>query len=275
MKQFLRNLLENQLYKNAYSRAFFSLLGIVFKEVRVSFRQFFSWRYPVLSSFKIIGVISSSAIRLLLGRSVRYSFAHTGEDRILEGLLKPLITKNGFYVEVGCNHPILFSNTYGLYRKGWTGICVDANPALKEKFNRLRPRDRFILALVSDTSSEREFYIIQNDVLSTTEKNNKEAAANQGLTFNTIKYFPQSLTSILDKHNAPQEFDLLSIDAEEHDYHVLRSLDFSKYKPQVIIIEDETYSFDESASNAIVDFMGRNGYVLVGFILKNLYFQRQ
>lgn len=84
-----------------------------------------------------------------------------------------------------------------------------------------------------------------------------------------------SLTSILDKHNAPQEFDLLSIDAEEHDYHVLRSLDFSKYKPQVIIIEDETYSFDESASNAIVDFMGRNGYVLVGFILKNLYFQRQ
>lgn len=275
MKQFLRNLLENQLYKNAYSRAFFSLLGIVFKEVRVSFRQFFSWRYPVLSSFKIIGVISSSAIRLLLGRSVRYSFAHTGEDRILEGLLKPLITENGFYVEVGCNHPILFSNTYGLYRKGWTGICVDANPALKEKFNRLRPRDRFILALVSDTSSEREFYIIQNDVLSTTEKNNKEAAANQGLTFNTIKYFPQSLTSILDKHNAPQEFDLLSIDAEEHDYHVLRSLDFSKYKPQVIIIEDETYSFDESASNAIVDFMGRNGYVLVGFILKNLYFQRQ
>lgn len=94
-------------------------------EIRSSFRQFSTWRFPLKSMFRVVSVILSALVRLLLGRSLKYSYAFAGEDRIIEGLLMPRITEPGFYVDVGTNHPKLFPNTYGLYRKGWGGICID------------------------------------------------------------------------------------------------------------------------------------------------------
>ena len=32
---------------------------------------------------------------------------------------------NGIYIDVGCNHPIKFNNTYLLYKRGWSGINID------------------------------------------------------------------------------------------------------------------------------------------------------
>ena len=31
----------------------------------------------------------------------------------------------GFFVDVGCFHPIKYNNTYRLYRKGWRGVNID------------------------------------------------------------------------------------------------------------------------------------------------------
>lgn len=274
MKQLFRAIFRNQLYNSAYSRAFFTLYGVIAKEVSVSFRQFFTWHYPVRSLFRVWAIIGSSLIRIFLGRSLKYSFAHTGEDRVIESLLKPLISQNGYYVDVGCNHPVFLSNTYSLYRKGWRGLCVDANPVIAKKYKYLRPKDKFIQALVSDDSNDREFYMVQNDVLSSTEKANAELAKQQGLAINVAKYKPQTLTSILNLNKVPFEFDLLSVDAEEHDYNVLKSLDFSRYKPKLIIVEDETFDILKATSNSIVELMKSNSYLLVGYVLKNLYFSR-
>ena len=35
--------------------------------------------------------------------------------------------KNGFYIDVGCYHPIHRNNTYLLHKKNWSGINVDIN----------------------------------------------------------------------------------------------------------------------------------------------------
>jgi|TARA_B110001452_G_scaffold258424_1_gene253567 hypothetical protein len=32
---------------------------------------------------------------------------------------------NGIYIDVGCNHPIKYKNTYLLHKKGWNGIKID------------------------------------------------------------------------------------------------------------------------------------------------------
>src|SRR5690606_9742190 len=145
-----RKYLHSKLYKSAYGRAAFTLGGVVIMEIRSSFRQFFTWRYPLRSLLRTISIIFSSLVRLSLGRSLKYSYAFAGEDKAIEGLLKPRITKPGFYVDVGANHPTAFSNTYGLYRKGWRGICIDANAKLVDLYSLYRPKDQAIVALVSD-----------------------------------------------------------------------------------------------------------------------------
>ena len=60
------------------------------------------------------------------------SYSQTGEDQILSFLLRE--EQNGFYLDIGCNHPIKLSNSYNFYLRGWKGICVDANSELIKKF---------------------------------------------------------------------------------------------------------------------------------------------
>lgn len=264
--------LQNLLYKNAFSRAIFTLYGLVWKEIRVCFRQFYTFRFPISSLFRTLGIFISSLNRLMLGRSLKYSFAFTGEDRIIETLLKTKITYNGFYVDVGANHPKFLSNTYSLYRKGWRGICIDANKELIKKYAFFRPKDHAVHALVSDIPAARAFYQVQNDVLSTTDSRFLNDFEKEGLEIKEVKMQSITLTDVLEKYEAPNDFDLLTVDAEEHDLEVLKGLDWKRYRPKLVVVEDETFDFQNGATNPLVFYMRQNGYSLNGFVLKNLYF---
>ena len=70
---------------------------------------------------------------------VKTTFSQNGEDSVL---LRIFDNKNdGFYVDIGAFHPICYSNTYALYKKGWRGINIDATPGSMFLFNKIRPRD--------------------------------------------------------------------------------------------------------------------------------------
>jgi Methyltransferase FkbM domain len=264
-----------QLYKSAYSRALFTSAGIFIQEIRVCFTQFFTWRHP-LSFFHAIHQLYLSALRLFAGRSARVSYAHTGEDRLIDSLLKPIITQKGFYVEVGCNEPIFISNTFSLYKRGWNGICIDANETLIKKYARLRPNDRAIAALVSNEKATRDYFIYANNVLSSTEQMNIDINDEPGFeVLQTKKMQTESLTQILDRCQAPAHFDLLSVDAEEHDLQVLQSLDFSKYAPKLIVVESESFDPSNPQHDLIYQLVMSKGYVFEGSVLKNLYFLKR
>ena len=275
MKSFLQRKLRRSLYGSAWSRAAYTNLGVVIREVRCAIPQFYTIRYPVRSLLRCVQVLLSAFVRLLMGRSLRYSFGFRGEDRIIAGILKPIITESGFYVEVGCNHPQFHSNTYGLYRVGWRGICIDANDKLVRKYGLFRPRDIAVCALVSNSEGEVDYYRIENDVLSTVDQANVAQAVAEGLHYEVEKRNTAGLTSILDQYGAPAQFELLSIDAEEHDYEVLTSLDFDRYRPKLVVVEDEEFSFSELADNRFVRFLTAQQYHLVGYVLKNAYFLRK
>ena len=275
IKEHARKVLKKSLYHSAYSRSFYALLGIVLKEVQVSFKQFYTWNYPLRSLLRVISIILSALARLLLGRSLKYSYAFTGEDKLIEGILKPQIRQEGIYIDVGCNHPKFLSNTYGLYRKGWKGICIDANKDLINKYRFFRPKDIAIHALVSNQIEERDFYVSENDVLSTTEKTNLGDIKKLGLNYETKKLKPRLLTSILKENSFQEEIDLLSIDAEEHDYNVLLSLDFNIYSPKLIIVEDESFNPSDYNKNPFYNLLKEKGYEVEGFVLKNVFYLKK
>ncbi len=242
----------------------------------MSGRQFFSWAAPVDSALRVLKYGLVALVRLPLGRSVRLSYGYTGEDRLLESLLKSLITYNGFYVEVGSNEPRFISNTFLLYRRGWRGICIDPNEELIGKHRRIRPRDRAVCAFVAHETQPLNFIQLSNNVLSTADPQYvpQFLAAGQQIV-GTRQVQPRSLTSILVAEQAPAQFDLLAVDAEEFDLSVLQSLDFQRFRPRLVMVEADDFDPAQPQQHPIFQLLVAQNYVFKGSILTNLYFMSQ
>lgn len=67
------------------------------------------------------------------------SYSQEGEDMILHRIFERQC--KGFYVDIGAHHPFRFSNTYLFYKRGWSGINIDAMPGSMNIFNKFRNRD--------------------------------------------------------------------------------------------------------------------------------------
>ena len=67
------------------------------------------------------------------------SYSISNVDLVIERIFK---NKNdGIYIDVGCNHPIKYNNTYLLYKKGWHGLNIDLDKKSIDQFNKLRKGD--------------------------------------------------------------------------------------------------------------------------------------
>lgn len=62
------------------------------------------------------------------------------------------------YIDIGCYHPDLFSNTKKLYDKGWGGVNIDANIETINLFNKNRPNDLNLNLAVAETQGEKEYF---------------------------------------------------------------------------------------------------------------------
>lgn len=196
------------------------------------------------------------------------SYSQTGEDRIIEHLLG----ESGFYVDVGCNHPQYYSNTFSLYKKGWTGITIDACPELIKQHQKLRKRDRSICAVISDKEQEVIFTDFEDSLVSSLDAEHvsewmKSRKIKEQRVVKTI-----SLNSILDTCKVPSNFDLLNIDVEGHDYEVLTSLDLNIYRPKLIVIEMHGFDLTNPSSSKIYEYLTVNNYKLIGYATMNGYF---
>lgn len=221
-------------------------------------------------SFAIKQVLATGLFRMINNYG-RITYAQTGEDIILEFLLQ--YQTKGYYIDVGCNHPIRISNTFNFYLKGWTGLCIDANTSLIKEFKALRKRDTAVEAAVSDEEKETLFYEFNSDAVSTLDENHKlEWEKNQSIK-NIRKIRTQTLASIIET-NIPknQLISFLSIDVEGHDFSVLKSNNFSKYRPIVILIEIHKVNIENIKDNPIYVFMNQNQYALVNYATMNAYF---
>ena len=53
----------------------------------------------------------------------RKSYSMDGEDIVISNYFKD--KKKGFYIDIGCYHPIHRNNTFLLFKKGWQGMNID------------------------------------------------------------------------------------------------------------------------------------------------------
>lgn len=219
--------------------------------------------------------IRNKLIRCLgIDRDFKRSYSQMAEDMIAANFLGH--QEKGFYVDIGAYHPRRFSNTYYFYRKGWKGINVDASEAAIRLLQQARKRDVSVRALIGSGGEKVRFYEFAQRELNTMREE-----ALPGI----LKYHGQkpvladmldtiSLEHLLDRYlPAGQQIDLMNIDTEGADEEVLRSNNWQKYRPTILIVERHAALEDFLASELYKMLRGYQyslyGYCKHAFILKS------
>ena len=193
-----------------------------------------------------------------------------GEDAVL----KHIVTQStGFYVDVGCWHPKKFSNTWFLYRRGWRGVNIDMGEIKIRTFLWVRPKDHNVVAAVSDCSgvaivqTDKDFSVGEQIVP-------PGQPSRQGFGHSRMME-TRTLTDILDGSPfSGRTIDLLNIDAEGHDIHVLKSLDFVRYSPRLILVESCAQHIEELNQSPLNQLLIQRGFHLFNWVGPTLFYKR-
>ena len=160
----------------------------------------------------------------------KVGFSQNGEDSILPIYLH--CRKKGFYIDIGCSHPIEYSNTYYFYKRGWKGICIDASDQFANDYKKYRPNDLFIHSGVGAKEEKLNFNFFEQN------KTNSFKNIGDKKVVKTIPTQIKTLESILNEYvNPGSEITFLNIDVEGLDFDVLKGNNWTKYRPDYLIIE--------------------------------------
>lgn len=209
-------------------------------------------------------------------RYAQKSYAQEGEDRIMWRYFE--YRESGFYVDVGAHHPARFSNTYLFYRKGWRGINIDAMPGCMKSFQRYRPRDINLEQAVGEAPAALTYYRFNEPALNGFDARLSEARHQAGSTYKIVGkevLTTRRLDSILDEflpHG--QSIDFMSIDVEGLDMEVLRSNDWTRYRPEIVLVEVLENQRTELATSETGHFLGSHGYAMFAKAVNTVMYRR-
>lgn len=202
------------------------------------------------------------------------SYAQSGEDIIADVELGK--KKKGRYIDVGAFHPKVFSNTYLFYKRGWSGVVIEPRPGAREDFAKVRPRDMFVGLGVAEKKDVLEYWEFDEGAANTfsveqAEKNTKEAGRK---LLRKISVAVMPLRDILANCGMERAvIDLMSVDVEGMDEEVLRSNDWEKWRPKLIICEDLDFDFEKTRSSGVVKYLLGLNYALVAKTPYSLIFK--
>lgn len=143
---------------------------------------------------------------------------------------------SGFYVDVGAAHPIHDSVTMHFYTLGWNGINIEPVPKFYNLLASHRLRDLNLPLAVHSKTGTSTFYEIEDSGLSTLDANISKKAEKLGFTKKKVSVKTKPLSLIL-QENKVESIDFLKVDVEGAEETVLRSNDWKRFRPKVIVIE--------------------------------------
>ncbi|HEY3700029.1 MAG TPA: FkbM family methyltransferase [Spongiibacteraceae bacterium] len=177
------------------------------------------------------------------------SYAQNFEDITLWRALK--FFPKGFYIDVGANDPTLDSVTKAFYEQGWCGINIEPSPIYYERLCAERARDINLSIAVSDRSGELIFFDAGVSGRSTVDADVAAELNSSGIELRQRAVSTQTLNTICAQY-AKGEIHFLKIDVEGHEHAVLRGMDFQRWRPWIILIENP-FNIEPEWANLVVD----------------------
>jgi FkbM family methyltransferase len=173
------------------------------------------------------------------------SYAQQGEDLVVQSLLSSMGLTKPTYLDVGAFDPVVHSNTYLMYLAGGHGVLVEPNPAKIDRLRSVRPRDITLNVGVGlgAGSSTADYYVIGGPSQGLFNTFSKDDAELVQRNTNGLHHIDQVMKLRLENINAIMQQHLglapnfLSIDTEGLDLGILETMDFERYRPDVICVE--------------------------------------
>jgi FkbM family methyltransferase len=212
--------------------------------------------------------------RSWFARSISHSAA--GEDQMVLAWLETVYrmdVRAVRYCDVGANHPMQLSNTFLLYDIGASGVLIEPDPDLCRELERTRPRDTVINAGVAfDQRRSAKLQRLTSRVFNTFSTNQASNIVNDSKNWQ-----PYQRQEVVDEIEIPliplndilaQYFangiDFMSIDTEGVELQILQSIDFGRFKPKLICVEN---------SDNFSSILGPAGYDFVAQTPDNMIFR--
>ena len=210
----------------------------------------------------------------------KISYSYGGIDSLVCNIFKN--NDKGFYVDIGCGHPVKNNNTYLLNKKGWHGINIDLDNENINLFDIYRPSDQNISTAISDKIWKEDLFFYHSK--SAINTINKKTADYQKARVSSIKKIKtNTLNNVLNnsKYNN-LEIDFLSIDIEGSEFLALKNFDFNKYNPKIIVVEHldlslpaleiKNLNINSAINSDIYKLIISKNYTLVNMLHSDLVF---
>ena len=178
-----------------------------------------------------------------------------------------------FVVQIGANDGMAGDPLVDAFSKTrWSGLLVEPVPHLCEALvarYRDRPGVRVERAAISTRDGEAPFFRLRNVPGETPEWFNQLATLDRAVLLKHRSSIPEiesllieervptvRLDTLLARHGV-SKIDLLVIDTEGHDWEILRALDFTRFRPVLLMFEHQHLSAnDKAAAYALLEARG-------------------
>ena len=182
-------------------------------------------------------------------------------DTILRSYF-PDYSYKGVFFDVGAFEPIRISNSYHFEKNGWEVFCFEANTNSIDYLKKFR-KNVFNYAIYDEDKDKISFNIVETNGwtagFSAVELD--EGIANvfpcDQKKITVIEVPQRTLNTILQAElSRVKNIDILKIDIEGGELKCLKGIDFEKYKPKVICLEN-------IYKNVLIrDYLVKKGYKL-------------
>ncbi len=148
----------------------------------------------------------------------------------------------GFFAEVGANHPTEGSQTWLLEQNGWRGLLVEPQEKYFLLLKASRPNSVVIRAACSCPGKVgiAQLHIPEEELegFATLKRN----VDDHGIMYRRIEHVEaRTLDSLLEEAGSPK-VDFLSVDTEGTELDVLQGFDLQRHQPGLVLIEDKGQS---------------------------------
>lgn len=189
--------------------------------------------------------------------------AHRSQSQIMQDLwvlFELSERKAGFFVEFGATNGVTMSNTHLLEKQyGWTGIVAEPNPAFHARLGRERSC-QISHDAVHATTGEAIFLCTEKPAFSRLagiQPDDVFEREGRRVVRKEHKVGTVSLDDLLDRYDAPDRIDYVSIDTEGAELDILSTFEFKRRRIDLFTIE-HNFVPERAGVQAL---MAANGYL--------------
>jgi FkbM family methyltransferase len=190
------------------------------------------------------------------------SYAQNFEDVMLWRALGHI--PNGFYIDVGAQHPVVDSVSKAFYEHGWRGVHVEATPIYAELMRADRPDELVLQTALGDQPGALTFYEIPDTGLSTGDPSIAEHHRSRGYTVVETAVPCITLADVFAQVGR-REVHWLKIDVEGMEPKVLAGWGDSAARPWIAVVESTYPNSQIETHHAWEGMLLSRGYAHVYF----------